>query len=463
MRVFKTKQQIIDGIHGTVLVLPEEHEVHLMNLERLWIDDVIDDLIRTAVFAPEAEVKKYARWIIHEVGQQVGVYPASIQTLYDAMGAEKVSNFTVPAINLRGPTYDMARAAIRAKRRLNAGPVIFELAKSEMGYTNQSPAEYSACIIAAAIKEMEGKISYGPVFIQGDHFQVNASAYNENAGNEVQKIKSLIDDAIEAGFYNIDIDTSTLVDLSKSGTAAQQELNYTVSAELIEYVRQKSPKGVTISVGGEIGEVGSQNSTPEELRAYMNGLQNLLAENDLLGPSKISVQTGTSHGGVPAADGSVKEVNLDFETLEALSKIAREEYGMGGAVQHGASTLPDELFDKFPEVGTAEIHLATGFQNLILDHKKFPKKLREEMYEHLRAHHAEEKKSEWTDEQFIYKLRKKVHGPFKRQLWDLNSDVKWAIMEDLDAKFEYLFLQLGIENTTDVIDDYFEKIETGIR
>jgi len=35
------------------------------------------------------------------------------------------------------------------------------------------------------------------------------------------------------------------------------------------------------------------------------------------------------------------------------------KYGMAGAVQHGASTLPAELFDRFPKLGACEIHLAT--------------------------------------------------------------------------------------------------------
>src|SRR5512137_2842081 len=89
------------------------------------------------------------------------------------------------------------------------------------------------------------------------------------------------------------------------------------------------------------------------------------------GISKISVQTGTTHGGVPLADGSVAKVKIDFEVLEKLSAMARSEYGLAGAVQHGASTLPDEAFDRFPAVATAEIHLATGFQNIIYDSAQF--------------------------------------------------------------------------------------------
>ena len=44
---------------------------------------------------------------------------------------------------------------------------------------------------------------------------------------------------------------------------------------------------------------------------------------DAPGLSKVSVQTGTSHGGVPLPGGGVAEVKLDFGTLERLSAVAR--------------------------------------------------------------------------------------------------------------------------------------------
>ena len=153
-------------------------------------------------------------------------------------------------------------------------------------------------------------------------------------------------EALHAGFYNIDVDTSTLVDLSQEGLDAQQETNYRLSAELTAYIRHYQPEGVTVSVGGEIGEVGTENSTAEELRAYMDGYNRELARlgektgGALQGLSKISVQSGTTHGGVVLADGSIADVAIDFETLRTLSHISRDEYGMSGAVQHGASTLP---------------------------------------------------------------------------------------------------------------------------
>jgi len=113
------------------------------------------------------------------------------------------------------------------------------------------------------------------------------------------------------------------------------------------------------------------------------------------------------------------QVKVDFGTLEELSRVARDDYGLGGAVQHGASTLPDEAFGMFPDVGTLEVHLATGFQNLFMDHPAFPQDLKNRIYQHLEVANSDERKPSQTDAQFYYSTRKKAIGPFKPELWAL--------------------------------------------
>jgi hypothetical protein len=165
----------------------------------------------------------------------------------------------------------------------------------------------------------------------------------------------------------------------------------------------------------------------------------------MAGLSKISVQSGTSHGGVVLADGSIADVALDLETLRRLGEIAREDYGMSGAVQHGASTLPDTAFNNFPKTETAEIHLATNFQNMMYEH--IPAELKAEMYRWLDVNAKDERKPTDSDEQFYYKARKKAIGPFKRQLWSLDAATKAKIAAAYDAKFEFLFTQLAVTGT----------------
>jgi fructose/tagatose bisphosphate aldolase len=417
-------------------------------------DSTIDILIRDAVFGTEP-VKQYARWLIWEVGQVLGARPASIHEFYIARARDEWRDRTVPAMNLRFTTYETARAALRAAKRCDGGAFIFEIARSEMSYTHQQPAEFSTALIAAAIKE-----GYkGPLFIQGDHFQVKASLYKKNPEAAIQEVKDLIAEAIPAGFWNIDLDTSTLVTLDPESLDEQQYHNYLRSAELTQFARDLEPEGVTISLGGEIGEVGEKNSTPEELDAYVEGYQRALAElGNYAGLSKISVQTGTSHGGVMLPDGTMATVAVDFDTLLVLGERARQ-HGSGGAVQHGASTLPEELFNKFPEVQTLEIHLATGFQNLFMDHPSFPSDLKRSIYSFLDRANADERKPNMSDAQFYYSTRKKAIGPFKAELWSLQDDQKAALAQALEDKFSFFFDKLNVTGTRELVDRLVTPVE----
>ena len=407
--------------------------------------EALDRLVRTSVFgAPE--LREGARAAILDQARSAGVYPASIHAIYLARGRGVApSDFTVPAINIRGLAYDTARALFRARRALDAGAVICEIARSEIAYTDQRPAEHTCVILAAALREGWR----GPVFIQGDHFQVNAKKYAADPKGELKAVRDLTAEAIQAGFYNIDVDTSTLVDLAQSGHEAQQALNGGLCAELTAFIRAREPAGVTVSVGGEIGEVGGKNSTPEELEAFMAIYLEALGRlaPGAAGISKISSQTGTSHGGVPLPDGSIAQVKIDFDALARCSTIARERFRLGGAVQHGASTLPPELFDRFPVLGACEIHLATEFQNMIFEHAQFPPDLKRDIYERLRVVAADERKPTDTDEQFFYKTRKKALGLFKRELWDLPVATRAAIGRALEDKFTFLLTKLGVGGT----------------
>jgi len=210
-------------------------------------------------------------------------------------------------------------------------------------------------------------------------------------------------------------------------------------------IRQIEPAGVTISIGGEIGEVGKKNSTVDELDAFVDGFNQRFraAVGDKRGVSKISVNTGSSHGGLVLPDGTIAKVAIAFDTLEEMSAAARR-HGMGGAVQHGASTLPAEYFDKFPQAGTVEVHLATEFQNIILDHGAFPEDLKQEMYSFIREKLADEWAKGDTEEQFIYKTRKKVWGPFKQQVWTLPESTRAPIRAQLEEKLDFLYDKLGV-------------------
>ncbi len=417
----------------------------------------VDSIVQKLVLTDNIKEKETIAREIQAQARAKGAYVASIHDVYMARGKGQGKNFTVPAMNLRSLTYYLARAIFRTANKLNAGAFIFEIAKSEMGYTSQPPIEYVGVILGAAIKEGYS----GPVFIQGDHCQIKAGEYFKDKSKEVASLKDMVADCIAAGFYNIDVDSSTTVKLERPTLTEQQRDNFEVCADISSFIRRIQPKAIQVSIGGEIGEVGHKNSTVEELVAFTDGYNKSLPKN-LVGLSKISVQTGTSHGGVVLPDGTIANVSVDFDSLKAISAAAQKQYGMGGAVQHGASTLPDNAFSKFPEVNTIEIHLATNFQNKTLDSKLFPKDLYSKMVEWTKANCQSERKATDTDEQYVYKARKRALGQFKKDIMNMPLSVKEGIAAEIEKNFEFLFKQLNVNDTKNFVTSIVKPVDVTI-
>jgi len=415
------------------------------------MENDIEKLVYQVIFKKSKRAEKEIR----KRAKVQGIKLTSTQKLYEAKVQNKWSGFfTVPAINIRTLTFDTARAVLRQAIKQRVGAFVFELARSEIDYTDQPMSEYVPVILAAAIKE--GFKGY--LFFQGDHFQVKAEKFfSEKKSQEIEALKKLIKDSIEAGVYNIDIDSSTLVRLDKEDLPEQQKFNYELTAQLTSFIRSLEPRGITISVGGEVGEIGGKNSTPEDLRVFMEGYNRELAKfGDIKGLIKIAVQTGATHGGIVGPSGKLIKADVDFETLKKLSSRALK-YGMAGAVQHGASTLSEEYFDKFPETGAVEIRLATAFQNIVLDSPYFPKDLKEKIYNWLIQEQVFEKKLDQTEEQFIYKTRKKALGPFKKEILKIPQKNIDKISEELEKKFVLLFQKLGVADTLEIVNKFYSK------
>ncbi len=430
-------------------------DVVLMNDEDITIKDEgklqefgIDYLIYSAVLSDDSQVRHLSRVYIRKLARSLGIFPASIFPLYQAFGGGEVKGFTVPAMNTRAITYDFAREVFKKAIVHEASAFVFEISRSEMVYTQQNQDEVAVCVLAAAIKE-----GYrGPVFLQGDHYQFNTEKYKEYPQGQIDEIELSIKDALAASFYNIDIDASTLVDLSLPTKDEQQKDNFEMTALLTKFIRSMQPAGITVAVGGEIGHIGDKNSDVEDFEAFMSGYLDKLSNENLNIISKVSVQTGTSHGGVPNPDGTLKEVKVDFDVLRSIGEVARKKYHLAGPVQHGASTLPNEMFGKFPEVGTVEIHLATGFLSIIFD--TMPEALRNKMYEYVTSSLQNEREEGWSDEQFLYKLRKKAVGPFKKEMWLMSETDKEVVRKKLSEELEILFQKLNIVGTAHTVHEY---------
>ncbi len=165
----------------------------------------LDDAVVEVALAPRGggcERLQAARELRDRCLQQGGAEGyfalASLGIFYRAIAAGSLAPISIPAINLRGLTYDLARAAWRAAIRCDAGPIIFELSPSEARAGDQPFMEFAAMVVAAAVRE-----GYrGPIFLQGDHFRVTTA----DAGD----LRDLIAEAIAAGMRQIDIDAADL-------------------------------------------------------------------------------------------------------------------------------------------------------------------------------------------------------------------------------------------------------------
>ncbi len=421
----------------------EENSIQIVDSLKLR-EEAIDKLADVAIFS-SGDLQKKSRWIIRKLSETLGILPSSTYEFYRAIGEGKVHGFTVPAINIRTLTYDFGRLIFQLAKKNNIGAFIFEIARSEQQYTSQTPDDFATCILAAAIKEDW----VGPVFLQCDHYQVNALEYHANPDGEMGKLRSLTADSLAAQFYNVDIDGSTLVDIRKPSIPEQQRDNSYVTASLTNFIQENQPQGISVSIGGEIGHIGDKNSTSSDFTTFM---EEYLRQVQNRGINKVSVQTGSSHGGIPLPDGSLKEVTLDFPLLESIGKLARDKYHMAGVVQHGASTLPKNLFPKFPDAGTLEIHLSTGFQNIIFDN--LPKALLSEMDSWVTANCQSERKPEWNNRQFFYKLRKKSLGPFRENLCHLSGAEKQPILKALETELLFIFEALRVFQTREIVEKY---------
>ncbi len=404
-----------------------------------WMDTVtIDEQVKNLALSRAENRRPLATRIFHSA-TEMGVFPASIAHVYSALKKNQIQPMTIPAINLRGMTYDLARSIWQVILDKNAGAVIFELAPSEMTASDQTPEEYAAIILAAACRE-----GYqGPVFLQGDHFHIDSP-------ESIPDIQKLCLKAISAGFYQIDLDAAALTNQHAITSKEVQLPNAKVTATLTNFIRSNQFSGAHITLGGEVGEIGGQNTTIEDLNGFM---ASFLAELQpgIKGLDKISVQTGTRHGGIVLKDGRLATMPLDLNMAQKLSKTAREDYDIAGLVQHGASTLSMEQLAQLPEAGIIEVHLATQIQNIVFDHPDFPTGLLNQMRTTLMpaSHGAEGEKikseDNLSDAQRFYHARWSAWGAFKRELWELPDHQKKSIQSSLQEWVIQLFAALRIE------------------
>jgi fructose/tagatose bisphosphate aldolase len=411
---------------------------------------LLDLQASTLALAPQAQRAAMAAELQTAL-LRAGVYPASLSPVYQALGEGKLAPMTIPAFNLRGLTYSLARAIWRAARKVDAGPVLFELAPAEADTGDQTFEEFAAMVLAAAAREGWR----GPVFLQGDHFEVESE-------QDLQGVTALAQRVAAAGFHHIDIDASHLYDSISDELRGFHRPNARATAALLSSLRGCVANGAELTLGGEVGEIGGRNTTPQDLLAFAAEFSPLL-QNGTRGLNKISAQTGTTHGGIVKPDGSVGRMAVDFELARSLSDQARA-LGWAGLVQHGASTLTIEDLSHLPEAGVVEVHMATQIQNIVFDHPAFPKGLLEEMRGRLvpTRTNAEgdimDGDEHQSAQQNFYRARWTAWGTFKQPLWNLPEEVLHPVGETLEAWVADVLNALKLQGRGDVIRSYYTEV-----
>ena len=110
--------------------------------------DKLDQLVRAAVFGGNDE-KEYARWLVWEIGQAVGVRPASIHDLYMARGRGEIGGFTVPAM-CQGPPRRMSHWI-----ESTSAAVMFRITTSE----NAPPLDVAPTAVPIVSRGVAGKVN----------------------------------------------------------------------------------------------------------------------------------------------------------------------------------------------------------------------------------------------------------------------------------------------------------------
>lgn len=349
---------------------------------------------------------------------KAGVWPAPVGPIYSALADKAIAPLTVPAFNVRGLTFDISRAIFARANDLNAAGIMFELAPSESSTGHQSHAQYAALVCAAA-----ASAGYqGPVLLQGDHFSLESTDSEEE--HEVLQLSLA---AMASGYHQIDLDTAGLA-VEGPDAVARQTPNAAATARLLNELVPYAPAGTIF--GGEVGEIGGANTTPEELATFIELVRNMAGQN-AVAFGKVSVQTGTRHGGMSDASGKSLRMPLDVDLARQLANVA-QSYGFGGVVQHGASTLQMDQFASLPGCGVVEVHLATNLQDLVFDSPHFPADLRAEMTAAaLEAAsggvQTAERGADTSGQgaaQVFRQQRWSMWGPYKAHLMDLDIEVR---------------------------------------
>lgn len=225
----------------------------------------------------------------------------------------KEEHYAVPHFNINN--LEWTKFILEECNELNI-PVILGVSEGAAKYMGSYLVV--ADLVKAMIKSLNIKI---PVCLHLDH------------GSSVESCIS----AIDAGFSSVMIDGSRL----------PLEENIKITKEVVSYAHERG-----ISVEAEVGHIGTtdDNMTKEETNATLEDCQILYKNTNI---DALAPALGSVHGFYK------KEANLDFDTMENISKNLSIPL-----VLHGGTGIPDDKIRMAISKGISKININTELQSV---------------------------------------------------------------------------------------------------
>lgn len=365
--------------------------------------------------------------------------PVQGQDLVNALAGEKC---IVMAANIR--ITHSTRGIMMAAKELDAA-VIFEIAKSEIGYTAQRPKEFYDMIVKTA-QELEFDVPY---VIHGDHITIK-----ENTPEAVKGGEDLIKEEIAAGFTSYAIDASHNFDVEAATVAEQLADNIDITTKLAGLIPEEA--GLEVEVG-EVGKVDKKTgekalTSVEEAETFVKAIKDAG-----FSPNLLATNNGTAHGNIYDASGNiVEQVGIDIDRTKAIAD-AIAPYGVFVA-QHGITGTPLNLMHLLIGAGVFKGNVGTNWQNIALE--TMPADLVARMEEWtLSSKHAEKmkaKKPRISEKELCGKNIKHSIKEFKKEIDSLPADAVAKVDEASKASAMGFFKAFKAEGTASKVRKFIE-------
>lgn len=261
-------------------------------------------------------------------------FPNSVVPLVNGQSlikAARKNNAMIMATNIRCrlPVEGIVLASMASR-----APVIYEIAKSELGYT-----EFTAQTFAAFIVEENERLgnTVAPFAVHGDHITVKKP-------EEVESVRKLMALELEAGFTSFAIDASHM----------ENEKNLAATSELAKPIIEA---GLNLEV--ELGEIGAKSGSaegftqPEEAKWFISEL-----DKRGIRPNLLAINNGSIHGTYFGASQEGIQLDLTRAIWEAIQPWEVD------IAQHGITGTSLDKISSFIQYGIRKGNVGTLWQNI---------------------------------------------------------------------------------------------------